>query len=83
MTRIGRGEAAGEHLLLDRGRKCREIEGDVPDCEPRTVAAVADRTHHGGRALTLVIERTIDPTTWLIVTGWNATEVERRLLGGQ
>jgi hypothetical protein len=38
---------------------------------------------NGGRALTLVIERTIDPTTWLIVTGWNATEVERRLLGGQ
>ncbi len=37
----------------------------------------------GGRALTLVIERTIDPTTWLVVTGWNATEVERRLLRGQ
>jgi hypothetical protein len=34
----------------------------------------------GGRALTLVIERTIDPTTWLIVTGWSATDVERRLL---
>jgi hypothetical protein len=36
----------------------------------------------GGRAVTLVIVRTIDPTTWLIVTGWNATEVERRLLRG-
>ncbi len=34
----------------------------------------------GGRVLTLVIERTVDPTTWLIVTGWNATDVERRLL---
>jgi uncharacterized DUF497 family protein len=34
----------------------------------------------GGRALTLVIEATIEPTTWLLVTGWNATEVERNLL---
>jgi hypothetical protein len=35
----------------------------------------------GGRARTLVIERTIDPTTWLIVTGWSATDAERNLLG--
>jgi hypothetical protein len=34
----------------------------------------------GGRALTLVIERTIDPPTWLIVTGWPATERERRII---
>jgi hypothetical protein len=34
----------------------------------------------GGRVLTFVIERTIDPTTWLIVTGWNATDAERSLL---
>jgi len=37
----------------------------------------------GGRVLTLVIEETMDPTTWLIVTGWNATERERRLLTGR
>jgi hypothetical protein len=34
----------------------------------------------GGRRLTLVIERTADPTTWLIVTGWGSTEVERKIL---
>lgn len=34
----------------------------------------------GGRTLTLVIEQTIDPTTWLIVTGWNSTSVERTLV---
>lgn len=34
----------------------------------------------GGRALTLVIERTVDPTTWLIVTGWTATSRERRII---
>ena len=36
----------------------------------------------GDRALTLVIDQTLDPTTWLIVTGWDATDVERRILGG-
>ena len=34
----------------------------------------------GGRLLTLVIERTADPTTWLIVTGWSSTEGERKIL---
>jgi hypothetical protein len=34
----------------------------------------------GGRALTLVIERTVDPTTWLIVTGWDSTQAEREIL---
>lgn len=34
----------------------------------------------GGRVLTLVIEETADPTSWLVVTGWSATLAERRLL---
>jgi hypothetical protein len=33
----------------------------------------------GGRVLTLVVEQTVDPTTWLVVTGWTAAE--RRILG--
>jgi uncharacterized DUF497 family protein len=35
---------------------------------------------HGGRTLTLVVERTRDPTTWLILTGWAATNDERRIV---
>lgn len=35
----------------------------------------------GGRHLTLVIERTDDPSAWLVVTGWPATANERRILG--
>lgn len=35
---------------------------------------------NGGRVLTLVIERTVEPTTWLIVTGWTATDRERKIL---
>jgi hypothetical protein len=34
----------------------------------------------GGRTLTLVIEQTIEPTTWLIVTGWESSPRERKLL---
>ena len=34
----------------------------------------------GGRFLTLVVERTIDPTTWVIVTGWDSSPRERTLL---
>jgi uncharacterized DUF497 family protein len=34
----------------------------------------------GGRSLTLVVERTVDPTTWLIISGWDATPAERRIL---
>ncbi len=34
----------------------------------------------GGRGLTLVIEQTVEPTTWLIITGWQSTDAERKLL---
>jgi hypothetical protein len=34
----------------------------------------------GGRVLTLVVERTLDPTTWTVVTGWNSTDRERKML---
>jgi hypothetical protein len=35
---------------------------------------------NGGRCLTLVIEQTVEPTTWLTITGWESTEIERKLL---
>jgi hypothetical protein len=34
----------------------------------------------GGRRLTLVIEETVEPTTWLLITGWASTPVERMIL---
>jgi uncharacterized DUF497 family protein len=34
----------------------------------------------GGRVLTLVIERTPDPNSWAIVTGWTASPRERKVL---
>ncbi len=35
----------------------------------------------GGRVLTLVVERTLDPNSWEIVTGWTASPRERKVLG--
>jgi hypothetical protein len=49
---------------------------EVPDAKRRLLIGRTD----GGRAVTLVIERTVDPTTWLIITGWDATDRERRIL---
>ncbi len=52
---------------------------------PRARAEEGDRLlligkTNGGRTLTLVLERTVDPTSWLIVTGWESSERERRIL---
>jgi len=33
------------------------------------------------RVLTLVIEETVEPTTWLLITGWDSTPAERKMLG--
>lgn len=46
---------------------------------PRARRLVVGRTN-GGRSLTLVVERTADPTTWLVITGWEASATERRIL---
>jgi hypothetical protein len=47
--------------------------------EPAKRRLLIGRTD-GGRVLTLVIEDTNEPTTWVIVTGWSATEIERKIL---
>lgn len=35
---------------------------------------------NGGRFLTVVIEATLDPTTWLPVTAWDSDSAERKIL---
>jgi hypothetical protein len=85
------------HLALDklgaRGISEREAE-QIPQnshataTNPRKRPGSPERLlligrTNGGRVLTLVIERTVDPTTWVVVTGWQASERERTLLEGQ
>lgn len=38
---------------------------------------------NAGRFLTVVIARTDEPTTWLVITGWEATIAQRRLLDAE
>lgn len=76
--------------LGGRGISAMEAE-EVPRNQHVTVRDPRQESHgagrrlligrtDGGRALTLVVEQTSDPTTWLIVTGWAATETERKIL---
>ncbi|HKH64084.1 MAG TPA: hypothetical protein VKA35_01330 [Solirubrobacterales bacterium] len=69
--------AEAEQLPRNRHATARNHRGSGQEGERLMLIGKTD----GGRALTLVIERTLDPTTWLIVTGWPATDRERRILG--
>ena len=49
-------------------------------------AATVDRSlligmTNGGRCLTLAIEPTVEPSTWLVITGWDSSARERKIIG--
>jgi hypothetical protein len=71
----GRGIPPDEAAQLPRNRHVAVRNPRDPG-RRRFVIGSSD----GGRVLTLVVERTMEPTTWLIVTGWDATDAERRIL---
>lgn len=74
-----RGISAEEVEQLPRNRHvtARNLPSERRKAGQR--ALLIGRTD-GGRLLTLVIEQTIEPTTWLIVTGWSSTDSERKIL---
>jgi hypothetical protein len=79
LTKLGARNISGDEAgQLPRNRHVI-VRNPHADGGPGTRRLLIGATD-GGRALTLVIERTIDPTTWLIVTGWSATDAERNLL---
>jgi hypothetical protein len=57
----------------------KNLRGRAARRQPSTRRTLIGETD-GGRTLTLVIEETLEPTSWLIVTGWTATERERNIL---
>lgn len=79
LTKLGARDISGDEAgPLPRNRHVivrNPHAGREPDTRRLLIA-----TTDGGRAVTLVVERTIDLTTWLIVTGWSATDGERSLL---
>jgi uncharacterized DUF497 family protein len=78
LSKIGAREiSADEAEELLRNRHVILGNPRAPDASKRRL--LIGRTN-GGRVLTLVIEASVEPTTWLLVTGWSATARERNLL---
>jgi uncharacterized DUF497 family protein len=75
----GISEEEAEQLLNNAFVIASNLRGRAPRRQPRERRTLIGRTD-GGRVLTLVVEETIEPTSWLIITGWTATERERKLL---
>jgi len=74
----GRGISAVEAEQLLRNPHTT-VRNPRPGSEPDKRVLLIGSTD-GGRVLTLVLERTVDLTSWLIVTGWSSTQAERRML---
>jgi len=77
----GRGISIGEaeQLLRNRHVLLRNLRGH-PDRRQRQARRLLIGLTDGERVITLVVQATIEPTTWLLITGWDATAVERRLI---
>jgi uncharacterized DUF497 family protein len=65
-----------EQLLRNKHVTARNRQDARSGADRRLLIGRTD----GGRTLTVVIEATIDPSTWLIVTAWPATLRERIIL---
>ncbi|MGH2714690.1 MAG: hypothetical protein ACRDM7_12540 [Thermoleophilaceae bacterium] len=84
-TRIAAEKLGGRAILIDEAQQLIDnryvIVRNTGQREERELARrlMISRTD-GGRAVTLVVERTSDPTAWVIVTGWSATDRERKIL---
>jgi hypothetical protein len=72
-------EQEAEQVLNNAYVIARNLRGRAPRHQPSERRTLIGRTD-GGRVLTLVIEETLEPTSWLIITGWTATESERKIL---
>jgi uncharacterized DUF497 family protein len=78
-TKLGaRGISVAEarQLLHNRHETARNSRGSRGGDRRRMLIGQTD----GGRVLTLVIERTPDPNSWEIVTGWTASPLQRKVL---
>jgi uncharacterized DUF497 family protein len=79
LVKLGaRGIAAAEAEQVPRNQHAT-VRDPRPGAQGAGRRLLIGRTD-GGRVLTLVVARAVDPTTWLIVTGWDATETERKIL---
>jgi hypothetical protein len=73
-----RGISVAEARQLLRNRHKTERNPGAPRGKGDRLRLIGQTD--GGRVLTLVIERTLDPNSWAIVTGWTAGPRERKVI---
>jgi hypothetical protein len=82
-TEVALDKLGARNITADEARQLvrnRHVTVRNPHPAPTDKRRLLIGMTDGGRALTLVVEQTIEPSTWLIVTGWAATDAERTLL---
>ena len=72
--------AEASQTIRNRHVIVRNRRGSPERRQPDTRRLVIGQSD-ANRVLTLVIEETIEPTTWLLITGWDSTSAERKILG--
>jgi hypothetical protein len=75
----GISTAEAEQAIWNRHVVIRNRRGR-PERRQREARRLLIGRSDAGRLLTLVIEETIEPTTWLLITGWESTPAERMIL---
>lgn len=71
--------AEAEQTIWNRHVVVRNRRGS-PERRQSDVRRLVVGQSDANRVLTLVIEETIEPTTWLLVTGWDSTPAEPKIL---
>jgi hypothetical protein len=83
LTEIALGKLGARNISAEEAeqllRNTHAVVRNPRAPDPGSRRLLIGRTN-GQRCLTLVIERTVEPTTWLGITGWNSTDAERKLL---
>jgi len=72
--------AEAEQTVWNRHAIVRNRRGKSERRQPETRRLLIGSSD-ANRVLTLVIEETVEPTTWLLITGWDSTSAERRIVG--
>lgn len=72
-------EEEAEQVLNNAYVIAKNLRGRATRRQPSARRTLIGRTD-GGRVLTLAIEETLEPTSWLILTGRGSTERERKIL---
>jgi hypothetical protein len=75
----GISAAEAEHAIWNRHVLIKNRRGSSRRSQ-REMRRLLIGHSDSGRRLTLVIEETVEPTTWMLVTGWESTSAERMIL---